>query len=187
MTRKLFITALALASAAPVLAANTSSTPGEAQDWTLLFKGYPPEALARGEQGAVGYRLSLDPNGNPTACEVTQSSGYATLDNATCRLILSGAEFKGVKDVEGRKVSAQYSGVVNWRLPSSATAAAKPAKTLAKADDAEKLICKRKAITGSLAGFERTCYTKAQWQELADRTRAEWSEIQGAKGSTSGK
>jgi hypothetical protein len=53
-------------------------------------------------------------------------------------------------------------------------------------DPSKKVICKREPRTGSLAGTERICRTKAQWQALSDRTRDEWQEIQGAKGSSHG-
>jgi hypothetical protein len=48
----------------------------------------------------------------------------------------------------------------------------------------DKLICKRQVKTGSLASVERTCYTKAEWQRLANETRNAWQEMQGSKGST---
>jgi hypothetical protein len=64
----------------------------------------------------------------------------------------------------------------------AANESAKPADK----DDPNKKICKREPRTGSLAGVERICRTKAQWQALSDRTRDEWQEIQGAKGSTLG-
>ena len=53
-------------------------------------------------------------------------------------------------------------------------------------DDPNKKICKREQRTGSLAGVERICRTKAQWQALSDRTREELQDLQGAKGSTHG-
>ena len=48
----------------------------------------------------------------------------------------------------------------------------------------EKMICKRQVRTGSLASVERTCYTRAEWQRLANETRDAWQEMQGVKGST---
>ena len=62
------------------------------------------------------------------------------------------------------------------------TASVKP---LAAAKGApEKMICKRQVRTGSLASVERTCYTRSEWQRLANQTRDAWQEMQGVKGST---
>ncbi|NCU12973.1 MAG: TonB family protein, partial [Sphingomonadaceae bacterium] len=54
---------------------------------------YPPEALREQREGVVGFRLEIGPNGRVTACEVTFSSGYAPLDEATCRLLSERAIF----------------------------------------------------------------------------------------------
>lgn len=185
MASKRLIWALILATATPTTMAAAQAQSG-AQDWQLLFKGYPPEALARGEQGVVGFKLKLDQDGNPTSCEVTQSSGYASLDGQTCRLILDHAEFKGVRDTSGNKVSAQYVGAVNWKLPNGQAAPAPAKTTMASADDPNKLICKRQLKTGTLASYERLCYTKAQWETLRDQTRREWGDDQVSRGSQSG-
>lgn len=183
MASKMLILALVLGAAIPA-GAMAQAQQGEAQDWQLLFKGYPPDALARGEQGTVGFKLRLDQDGNPTSCEVTQSSGFASLDSQTCRLILDHAEFKGVRDTAGNKVSAQYVGAVNWKLPNGKAAPA--ATAVASADDPNKLICKRQLKIGTLANYERLCYTKAQWDTLRDQTRRDWGDDQVSRGSTSG-
>ena len=64
----------------------------------------------------------------------------------------------------------------------AASETAAPVKPAAK----EKLICKRRVKTGSLAGYERSCHTKAEWQRISDSTRETWQELQGTKGSTHG-
>ena len=73
-------------------------------------------------------------------------------------------------------------------LPAGAEASAQPVISIKPAAAAkgapEKMICKRQVRTGSLASVERTCYTRAEWQRLADQTRDAWQEMQGVKGST---
>ena len=39
------------------------------------------------------------------------------------------------------------------------------------ASKSEKVICKTKKVTGSRTKVKRTCMTKAQWDELAERTK----------------
>ena len=43
---------------------------------------YPPEAVRRGQQGAVILLVTIAPNGTASAVDVTQSSGYKLLDRA---------------------------------------------------------------------------------------------------------
>jgi TonB family protein len=188
MTSIAFLLAALLGTAGPAVAAPSSDAAArDANNWDVILNQYPARARAAGEQGAVGFRVSLDRDGYASACEVTRSSGYSRLDNETCELIMNRATFKGVKDGGGRKVSSVHEGVLNWRLPGAAAATPQVQTASAKAaGSAEKLICKRKVRTGSLAGYERTCLTRAEWQRFADRTREEWGELQGTKGNTNG-
>ncbi len=182
MTRTAFLFALLLGTAAPSIAGPTNDASNEA----VIASQYPARALAAGEQGAVGFKVTLDREGYASACEVTKSSGYKLLDAETCQLILNRATFKGIKDTNGRKISSVASGVVNWKLPANAGTVAGPAMIVASNALPEKKICRRKLKTGSLADFERTCATKADWEAMAQRTREEWGELQGSKGNTRG-
>jgi TonB family protein len=191
----LFFAALLVGAAAPALAGTPASEKARnAQSWDVLFSEYPKRALAAGQQGLVGYKVKLDREGYATECEVTRPSGHSILDEETCRLILNRATFKGVRDSSGRRVATVTEGTVNWVLPSqAATYSGTPAAPLklrivdAPAPTSEKRICKRHLKTGTLATYERTCMTQAQWTQHRNRNRDEWGELQGSKGSTSGK
>ena len=196
MARMLFFAALLLGSAAPALAETPASEKARnAQSWDILFSEYPKRALAAGQQGLVGYKVKLDREGYATECEVTRPSGHAILDQETCRLILNRATFKGVRDSSGRRVAVVTEGTVNWVLPSQAatysgTPAAAPSGLRivdAPAPSSEKKICKRHLKTGTLATYERICMTRAEWTRNSNRNRDEWGELQGSKGSTSGR
>jgi hypothetical protein len=126
---------------------------------------------------------------------VTKPSGHAILDEETCRLILNRATFKGVRDSNGRRVAIVTEGTVNWVLPSQATTySGRPAATPtglrivdAPTRASEKRICKRTLKTGTLATYEKSCAPQAEWARHRNRNRDEWGELQGAKGSTSGR
>jgi hypothetical protein len=60
----------------------------------------------------------------------------------------------------------------------AAPAAAKP--------DKPKTICKRMQESGSLARRTRLCYTKEQWDKIAEAQRANSPGMTAATGSTSG-
>ncbi|HEX8240080.1 MAG TPA: energy transducer TonB [Allosphingosinicella sp.] len=187
MARLIFLSALLIGAAAPALAGSSDKAARDAVNGEVLLSQYPPRALAAGEQGSVGFKVTLDRDGYASACEVTHSSGHKSLDQETCELILSRAAFKGIKDGGGRKVSSVHEGVVNWRLPGSTAA---PSPTWASAGlgkpKPEKKICRRRVKTGSLANYERLCATQADWDRMAQRTKEEWGAVQGAFGSTRG-
>jgi hypothetical protein len=61
----------------------------------------------------------------------------------------------------------------------SASVSASPAP--AKVDDeSEAKICKRIPVSGTLAGYQRVCRTRAEWQQAAGRDRQ-------ARGSSRGR
>lgn len=62
----------------------------------------------------------------------------------------------------------------------SATMASSDAPS-AVASDSEKKVCKRIAASGTVAGYQRICRTKAEWQQLANRERDQ--QAPGAKGN----
>ena len=53
-------------------------------------------------------------------------------------------------------------------LPFILAAAAQVATTAAQPQPAEKVICKREEVTGSLAGFHKTCHTASEWRKISD-------------------
>lgn len=79
---------------------------------------YPASALRSGEQGVVGFRLSVGPNGRVTACEITSSSGSTALDAATCTLLTARARFTPARGSSGHAVSDTVSARFVWRIPS---------------------------------------------------------------------
>lgn len=184
MARTVFLSALLVGAATSALAGTSTDKDRDARNGEIVFSRYPARALAAGEQGSVGSNVALDRDGYATACEVTHSSGYSRLDAETCELILSRAEFKGIRGPDGRKTNIVAQGVVNWRLPGGASAATAPVRIAAAKP--EKKICRRRIKTGSLADYERLCATQADWDRMAQRTKEEWGAIQGSFGSTRG-
>ena len=81
---------------------------------------YPAGAIQRGEQGLVGFELDVDPAGRVSACRITASSGSASLDEATCRIMRERAQFTPARDRRGRPAPDLVSQRVNWVLPEQA-------------------------------------------------------------------
>lgn len=88
-------------------------------DLAQLFgeAGYPRAAIARGEQGNVGFRLVVGPNGRVMRCDIIQSSGSRALDEATCRILRGRARFTPARDAAGSPVADVVVSGVNWQLP----------------------------------------------------------------------
>ncbi|MBV8907704.1 MAG: energy transducer TonB [Sphingomonas sp.] len=180
MTR--LISALAIGSllTAPALAGNDQRM---RQLSEVVFANYPPGALARGEQGAVYFLVTLDKDAHATSCKVTYGSGHPLLDEETCDLIVQHAVFNKLKDANGRVTRETQEGVVYWRIPGAPQPSVAPV-ALTPASAPEERICKRSLRTGSLADFQRTCMTAAEWSRQADDMKQMFEDIQGKKGLT---
>jgi protein TonB len=77
---------------------------------------YPAAAIRAGEQGDVGFRLDVGPNGRVARCTVMESSGSAILDSATCRMLTQRARFTPATDASATPIEASVTGAIQWRL-----------------------------------------------------------------------
>ena len=78
---------------------------------------YPLEARQRDEQGTVGFRVSVAPNGRGRDCRVLASSGSRSLDRTTCEILEERVRFTPARDAAGRAVPDSFAGRVQWALP----------------------------------------------------------------------
>jgi periplasmic protein TonB len=83
----------------------------------LSDEDYPSSALRNEEQGTTAVRLEIGPNGRVTGCTVTSSSGSASLDDTTCKLLSRRARFTPARDDTGQPTNDTYTQRVTWRLP----------------------------------------------------------------------
>ena len=107
--------------AAPQADAGTSA-PGAARARANLASylsadDYPAAAMRANEQGRVSFTLDVDANGRVTACAITSSSGSASLDSATCRIMRSRARYTPARDANGKAIPSQDRAAVTWVLP----------------------------------------------------------------------
>ncbi|RYF38168.1 MAG: energy transducer TonB [Cytophagaceae bacterium] len=100
--------------------ANGNSQPpmplGSPGDW-VMPSDYPLIARMNAHIGVTAFKLRIDANGVPSACEITESSSHALLDEATCSLISARARFAPAKDEDGQPVASVYPNRVRWVLP----------------------------------------------------------------------
>lgn len=135
-----------------------------AQNGQFLWKYYPPGALKRGEEGRVAFKLTIEPTGTISTCDVTESSGHAALDKETCDIMGLYARVQPVRNSEGRAIRSVQSGFIVWRLPPEATKVASTSTrtTMPKPD---QLVCRKDITTGSLIATTKQCMTRAEWKE----------------------
>jgi TonB family protein len=174
-----------LASITPMLWNMGSGAPAasdtmvqDAKNGEFVWKYYPPGALKRGEQGRVGFKLTIEPTGTIGGCEVIQSSGFKALDVETCEIMALYARVQPVRNSEGRAIQATQSGFINWTLPPGATkiASASPDKKMARPD---QIICRKDVTTGSLVATTKQCLSRSEWARQERLTRDETERLQG--------
>jgi TonB family protein len=148
----------------------------------FIARNYPARALKAREQGKVGFRLVVEPDGSLGSCEVTASSGSKALDNETCELILRNARLNPVRNADGRAIRAVQTGYINWILPSNAPQMA--SVSASTGSDPDRIICKRTARTGSLVARTKQCMTARQWAEAGRIARGEAARLIGSGNAT---
>ena len=78
---------------------------------------YPAAALRAEEEGLVTFRIAIDREGRVAGCDIVSSSGSASLDSTTCRLIRTRARFQPARTAKGQKTADVMYGRVWWRFP----------------------------------------------------------------------
>jgi protein TonB len=78
---------------------------------------YPASALREEAAGTTATRLSVGADGRVTACDITGSSGNASLDQAACRNLQRRARFEPALDRDGNPVASSFPKRIVWRLP----------------------------------------------------------------------
>ena len=150
----------------------------ESKNGEFLWNYYPPGALKRGEQGRVAFKLTIEPTGVVSTCDVTESSGFKTLDAETCEILGLYARLQPERSADGRPIRVRRDGFIAWKLPPGATriASASSRKTMPKPDG---LVCRKDIKTGSLIATTTQCLTRAEWLRQEQLTRDEMDRIQG--------
>jgi TonB family protein len=83
----------------------------------LSDRDYPAEALTNGWEGTAAFSLTVGPSGGVEHCTITQSSGHAVLDSATCMALTRSARFHPARNASGEAIADSYNGRVTWRMP----------------------------------------------------------------------
>lgn len=77
---------------------------------------YPSAAIREGRSGRVSYTATIGANGRVTACNVTQSSGHADLDEAACAGVIRYGRFNPALNDAGQPIETEWSSSINYSL-----------------------------------------------------------------------
>lgn len=81
-------------------------------------RDYPKDASRAMIGGEVEVRFTIEASGRVTRCRITRSSGDASLDATTCRLIEERFRFRPATNGAGQPVASQYGWRQSWWLES---------------------------------------------------------------------
>ena len=95
---------------------NSVVIPATLRAGSISDDDYPSDAKRSGEQGAVTVQLSIDDSGRITACAVSVSSGYQSLDDASCRLVQRRFRFSPARNADGLGIASSLTKTIRWRL-----------------------------------------------------------------------
>ncbi len=79
-------------------------TPPRFRSGRLKSSDIPESAWESGVEGTVSVRYFVNVDGSVSGCRITRSSGYALLDNTTCRLIEQRFRYRPSLDDDGTPV-----------------------------------------------------------------------------------
>ena len=88
-------------------------------DLRSLFSAddYPASAQAAGAEGTVRAELTIGADGRVVSCDITQSSGNSSLDQATCNILRRRAKFTPARDSNGNPTTDTVSTPpIRWQL-----------------------------------------------------------------------
>jgi TonB family protein len=115
---------------------------------------YPAAAALRAEVGTVAFTLDVDASGRVAACRVTASSGSQALDDATCHILSTRAQFSPARDGSGRAIPDRISDRVTWTLPEPPTGAQARANLASYIQDGDYPALAMRRGEQGLVGFE---------------------------------
>jgi len=78
---------------------------------------YPTRSLQLDESGIAHFILTIDANGAPTDCRITESTNSERLDSVTCELMMKRARFVPALDEAGKNTIGTWSSAVKWAVP----------------------------------------------------------------------
>jgi periplasmic protein TonB len=100
---------------APVAAAPPTAATAKGRGNVFSDDDFPDASRRAEEAGVTRVSYTVDVDGKVTACNVTQSSGFPRLDDATCKIIMRRFRFNPATR-DGKPVQETKTQPVRWQL-----------------------------------------------------------------------
>jgi len=100
----------------PLDGADAQEISGEMLKTYFTSTDYPAEALKLKQQGRVRFEVVTSVEGRVKSCRIVESSGFASLDAQTCRVIQERMRFTPARDRKGQPAEDLLRGTLTWRL-----------------------------------------------------------------------
>lgn len=78
---------------------------------------YSPSDIRSERQGTARFTLGIGADGKVTSCTIIQSTGFDSLDAATCKFVSRRARFEAALDDSGGPIAGSYTGSIRWVIP----------------------------------------------------------------------
>jgi TonB family protein len=160
------------------VSALTPAEPITKENWAGKIE-YPAKAKRQRSEGVTYFDLLISPDGKPTSCRTTKSSGSDELDQTTCAVALKQAKFRPARDEKGEPTHMLLRGHFAWTLGSQLSVTTQsylvvevntlpdgatllPVTVLVKTDESGKVThCSPQAAEGKRSNFETIACTQA--------------------------
>lgn len=83
----------------------------------VVSSDYPVDMLSKGQPAIVDFRLSVGPDGLPTACHIQSTTRPKEFDDAVCKSVMRRAKFDPALDATGQPLASFYRSSVRFQLP----------------------------------------------------------------------
>lgn len=92
-------------------------TPHQSPANWVISKDYPLNMLSAGQPAIVEFRLSVGPDGIPTACHIQSTTRPKEFDDAVCKSVMRRARFAPALDAQGKPLASYYRNSVRFHIP----------------------------------------------------------------------
>lgn len=83
----------------------------------VVSDDYPMDMLVSGQPAIVEFRLSVGPDGKPTACHIQSTTRPKKFDDAVCNSVMRRARFDPALDAAGKPLASFYRNTVRFQFP----------------------------------------------------------------------
>ena len=83
----------------------------------VVSSDYPTDMLSVGQPALVNFRLSIGPDGVPSACHIQATTRPKEFDNAVCKSVMRRARFSPALDAKVQPMPSYYQNTVRFQIP----------------------------------------------------------------------